>query len=92
VFLLSAAFERALRKLLLNVSGHSITIWPLGLAGCLFSNQARKVWGAKAGTLRWWDPGRYGALGGPARATSLTPAQRAEIARMAAEARWKKKR
>lgn len=31
-----------------------------------------------------------GAKGGPARAASLTPAQRSEIARAAAAARWKK--
>lgn len=31
-----------------------------------------------------------GAKGGPARAASLTPKQRSEIARVAAEARWKK--
>lgn len=31
-----------------------------------------------------------GAKGGPARAASLTPEQRSEIARVAAEARWKK--
>jgi hypothetical protein len=31
-----------------------------------------------------------GAKGGPARAKQLTPEQRSEIARAAAEARWKK--
>ncbi len=31
-----------------------------------------------------------GLKGGPARAASLTPSQRSEIARIAAEARWKK--
>ncbi|MEJ0094973.1 MAG: histone H1 [Methylocella sp.] len=31
-----------------------------------------------------------GTAGGPARARVLTPAQRSEIARVAAEARWKK--
>jgi hypothetical protein len=31
-----------------------------------------------------------GTKGGPARATSLSPKQRSEIARMAASARWKK--
>jgi hypothetical protein len=31
-----------------------------------------------------------GAKGGPARAAALTPEQRSEIARAAAEARWKK--
>jgi hypothetical protein len=31
-----------------------------------------------------------GTKGGPARASALTPEQRAEIARAAAEARWKK--
>jgi hypothetical protein len=31
-----------------------------------------------------------GTKGGPARAISLTPEQRSEIARVAAEARWKK--
>jgi hypothetical protein len=31
-----------------------------------------------------------GAKGGPARAKALPPAQRSEIARIAAEARWKK--
>ncbi len=31
-----------------------------------------------------------GTKGGPARASALTPEQRAEIARVAAEARWKK--
>ena len=31
-----------------------------------------------------------GKRGGPARARSLTPAQRSEIARVAAETRWKK--
>jgi len=31
-----------------------------------------------------------GHKGGPARAAALTPEQRAEIARVAAEARWKK--
>jgi hypothetical protein len=31
-----------------------------------------------------------GAKGGPARAAALTPEQRAEIARVAAEARWKR--
>jgi len=33
-----------------------------------------------------------GRKGGPARAKSLTDAQRSEIARVAAEARWKKSR
>jgi hypothetical protein len=33
-----------------------------------------------------------GRRGGPARAQALTPEQRAEIARVAAEARWKKSR
>jgi hypothetical protein len=33
-----------------------------------------------------------GAKGGPARAKALPPAQRSEIARTAAEARWKKAR
>jgi hypothetical protein len=31
-----------------------------------------------------------GSKGGPARAAKLTPEQRADIARLAAEARWKK--
>ena len=34
---------------------------------------------------------KAGARGGPARAQSLTPEQRSEIARVAASARWKKK-
>ena len=33
---------------------------------------------------------KAGAKGGPARAASLTPEQRSEIARVAASARWKK--
>jgi hypothetical protein len=33
-----------------------------------------------------------GRKGGPARADKLTPERRSEIARIAAEARWKKKR
>jgi hypothetical protein len=33
-----------------------------------------------------------GRKGGPARASALTPKQRAEIARVAAEARWKKQK
>lgn len=33
---------------------------------------------------------KAGAVGGPARARSLSPAERSEIARIAAEARWKK--
>ena len=33
---------------------------------------------------------RGGLKGGPARAKALTPEQRSEIARLAAEARWKK--
>lgn len=33
---------------------------------------------------------KAGIVGGPARAKSLTPEQRAEIARVAASARWKK--
>jgi hypothetical protein len=33
---------------------------------------------------------KAGRKGGPARATALTPEQRAEIARVAAKARWKK--
>jgi hypothetical protein len=33
---------------------------------------------------------KAGRKGGPARATALTPQKRAEIARMAATARWKK--
>jgi len=33
---------------------------------------------------------KAGAVGGPARAKALTPAQRAEIASIAASARWKK--
>lgn len=33
---------------------------------------------------------KAGAKGGPARAISLTPAQRSEIASIAAQARWKK--
>lgn len=41
------------------------------------------------------DPGKEyarkgGLIGGKARAKALTPKQRAEIARLAAEARWKK--
>ena len=41
------------------------------------------------------DPGKEyarkgGLIGGKARAKALTPRQRAEIARLAAEARWKK--
>ncbi len=43
------------------------------------------------------DPGKEyarkgGLRGGRARAKSLTPEQRSEIARLAAEARWKKQR
>jgi hypothetical protein len=34
---------------------------------------------------------KAGARGGPARAQTLTPEQRSEIARVAATARWKKK-
>ena len=34
---------------------------------------------------------KAGSKGGPARAKALTPEQRAEIARVAASARWKKK-
>jgi len=33
---------------------------------------------------------RGGAVGGPARAAKLTPEERSEIARIAAQARWKK--
>lgn len=33
---------------------------------------------------------KAGSAGGPARARALSPAERSEIARMAAEARWKK--
>lgn len=33
---------------------------------------------------------KAGAKGGPARAKALTPAQRSEIASVAAQARWKK--
>jgi hypothetical protein len=33
---------------------------------------------------------KAGTVGGPARAASLTPEQRSEIARLAAAARWKK--
>ena len=33
---------------------------------------------------------KAGVVGGPARAKSLTPAQRSEIASVAAHARWKK--
>ncbi len=33
---------------------------------------------------------RAGKKGGPARAKALTPEQRSEIARLAADARWKK--
>ena len=33
---------------------------------------------------------KAGAKGGPARAKALTPAQRSEIASIAAQARWKK--
>lgn len=33
---------------------------------------------------------KAGAAGGPARARALSPAERSEIARVAAEARWKK--
>ena len=37
------------------------------------------------------ESGRKGGLrGGTARATALTPEQRADIARVAAQARWKK--
>lgn len=32
-----------------------------------------------------------GAVGGPARAKALTPAERSEIASVAAQARWKKR-
>jgi hypothetical protein len=35
---------------------------------------------------------KAGSKGGPARAKALTPEQRSEIARTAAEARWKKTR
>ncbi len=34
---------------------------------------------------------KAGKKGGPARAKALTPAQRSEIAKTAAQARWKKK-
>ncbi len=34
---------------------------------------------------------KAGIVGGPARAKALTPAQRSEIASVAAQARWKKK-
>jgi hypothetical protein len=33
---------------------------------------------------------KAGTIGGPARANALTPAQRSEIATIAASARWKK--
>lgn len=33
---------------------------------------------------------KAGAVGGPARAKALTPAERSEIASVAAQARWKK--
>ena len=33
---------------------------------------------------------KAGSVGGPARAKALTPAERSEIARVAAAARWKK--
>lgn len=33
---------------------------------------------------------RAGSVGGPARAAKLTPEERSEIARIAAQARWKK--
>jgi ubiquinone biosynthesis protein UbiJ len=33
---------------------------------------------------------KAGKVGGPARAEALTPEERSEIARLAAEARWKK--
>jgi len=35
---------------------------------------------------------KAGKVGGPARAAKLTPEQRSEIARIAAQARWKKGR
>ena len=35
---------------------------------------------------------KAGKVGGPARAATLTPERRSEIARLAAEARWKKSR
>lgn len=34
---------------------------------------------------------KAGLVGGPARAASMTPEQRSEIAKIAASARWKKK-
>nr|WP_047166981.1 hypothetical protein [Sphingomonas sp. Y57] len=34
---------------------------------------------------------KAGSVGGPARAKALTPAERSEIASVAAQARWKKK-
>jgi hypothetical protein len=49
--------------------------------------------GEKAGPTpsKKQESGRKGGLkGGVARATVLTPEQRAEIARVAAQARWKK--
>ena len=41
-------------------------------------------------TVREARARKAGTVGGPARAKALTPEQRADIARLAAEARWKK--
>jgi hypothetical protein len=38
-----------------------------------------------------WLGARGGQKGGPARAAALSPSRRAEIAKRAAQARWKKK-
>lgn len=45
---------------------------------------------AKAETPKTARAKKGGAAGGPARARALSPAERSEIARIAAEARWKK--
>lgn len=45
---------------------------------------------AKVETPKVTRAKKAGAAGGPARARALSPAERSEIARVAAEARWKK--
>lgn len=45
---------------------------------------------AKAETPKTARAKKAGTAGGPARARALSPAERSKIARIAAEARWKK--
>jgi len=64
---------------------------PNQLAKLVFDIASGEVEDTVSESKRNPSPKRKGGIkGGKARAKSLTPAERADIARLAAEARWKK--